>query len=58
MRMAGLIPPWTDTLPTPETWLRRCAMSVSARSLISRSDDVCDVKASVTIGASAGFTLA
>ena len=58
MRTAGLIPPCTATLPTPVTWLRRCAISVSARSLISRSEVVGEVSARVMIGASAGFTLA
>jgi hypothetical protein len=47
-----------ETRPTPEIWLSRCASSVSARSLIARSEIVSEVSASVRIGASAGFTLA
>ena len=56
MRTAGLMPPCTETWPTPVTSLSRCAIRVSARSLSSRSAIVCEVSASVTIGASAGFT--
>ena len=57
MRTAGLMPPWTETWPTPVTSLSRCAINVSAMSLSSRSAMVCEVSATVTIGASAGFTL-
>lgn len=56
MRTAGLMPPSTATRPTPETDAMRCAMSVSARSDSCRIDCVSDISASVTIGASAGFT--
>jgi hypothetical protein len=58
MRTAGRIPPSIDTWPTPVTWLSRCPIRVSARSLIWRSEIVCEVSASVTIGASAGLTFA
>ncbi len=34
MRMAGRMPPCTETRPTPVISLRRCAISVSARSLM------------------------
>ena len=57
MRTAGLMPPCTETRPTPVISLSRCASSVSARSLRLRSDTVCEVSASVMIGVSAGFTL-
>ena len=56
MRTAGRMPPCTETWPTPVTSLSRCAIIVSARSLIWRSEIVGEVSASVTIGASAGFT--
>ena len=58
MRTAGRMPPSTETWPTPVTVARRWAMSVSARSLRSRSETVSEVSASVTTAASAGFTLA
>ena len=57
MRIAGLSPPCTETWPTPVTSLRRCAIMVSARSLIWRTAMVGEVSASVITGASAGFTL-
>ena len=56
MRTAGLMPPSTDTWPTPGTELSRCVISVSARSLRLRIEMVFEVSASVMIGASAGFT--
>ena len=58
MRTAGFSPPSTETRPTPEIWLSRCASSVSAMSLIARSEIVSERSASVMTGASAGFTLA
>ena len=57
MRMAGRMLPCTVTRPTPEISLNRCASRVSATSLSARSEMVSEVIASVTIGASAGFTL-
>ena len=57
MRIAGRILPWTVTRPTPVTSLSRCASKVSAMSLSWRCEIVSEVIASVTIGASAGFTL-
>ena len=56
MRTAGRMPPWIETRPTPVTSLSRCAIMVSAMSLNCRNDWVSEVSASVTIGASAGFT--
>ncbi len=50
------MPPSMVTRPTPLISERRGASSVSARSLSTRTDAVSDVSASVTIGASAGFT--
>ena len=58
MRTAGRMPPSTETWPTPDMELKRWAIMVSARSLIARKLTVGEVSASVTIGASAGFTLA
>ncbi len=58
MRTAGRMLPCTVTRPTPDTSLSRCARSVSAMSLSARSEIVSEVIASVTMGASAGFTLA
>ena len=58
MRTAGLMPPSTETCPTPATLLSRWAISVSARSESWRSEMVGEVSASVTIGWSAGFTFA
>ena len=58
MRTAGLMPPCTETWPTPDTEARRCAISVSARSESARRGTVSEVSASVMIGASAGFSLA
>ena len=43
---------------TPVTEAKRCPMSVSARSDSVRSGMVSDVRASVMIGVSAGFSLA
>ena len=57
MRIAGRMLPCTVTRPTPVSSLSRCASSVSAMSLSARSEMVSEVIASVTIGASAGFTL-
>src|SRR5260370_37589282 len=57
MRIAGLMPPCTVTLPTPESSLSRWARRLSERSLSWRSEIVLGGSASVTIGASAGFTL-
>ena len=57
MRTAGRNPPSTVTRPTPVTSLNRWASRLSARSLSARSETVVEVSASVTIGASAGFTL-
>ena len=57
MRTAGRMPPWIETRPTPPTSASRLAISVSARSLMSRSVAVSEVSASVMIGALAGFTL-
>ena len=56
MRTAGLIPPCTETWPTPLTELSRWASRVSARSLSVRRETVSEVSATVTIGESAGFT--
>jgi hypothetical protein len=56
MRIAGRIPPCTETWPTPVTSERRGAMMVSAMSLKARRSMVCEVSASVITGASAGFT--
>ena len=58
MRTAGFNPPSTETRPTPEIWLSRCARSVSAMSLIARNEIVSERSANVITGASAGFTLA
>ena len=58
MRTAGRMPPSTATWPTPAMELRRWAIKVSARSDSWRSEMLDEVSASVTIGASAGFTLA
>ena len=58
MRTAGLMPPSTDTWPTPDTEASRCAISVSARSESARRGMVSEVSARVTIGASAGFSFA
>ena len=57
MRTAGRCPPLMLTRPTPGTWESFCARRVSARSSTFGSGSVFDVSASVTIGASAGFTL-
>ncbi len=57
MRTAGRIPPWIATLPTPDTSDSRGTITVSAMSLSARSPMVFDARASVMIGASAGFTL-
>ena len=57
MRIAGRILPCTETRPTPVSSLSRWAISVSAMSLSARTEMVSEVIASVTIGASAGFTL-
>ncbi len=57
MRIAGRMLPCTVTRPTPVSSLRRCANKVSEMSLSARSEIVSEVIASVTIGASAGFTL-
>ena len=56
MRIAGRMPPCTETWPTPVTSDSRGAMMVSARSLSVRWSMVSEVSASVTIGTSAGFT--
>ena len=56
MRIAGRMPPCTETWPTPEISDSRGAMMVSARSLRLRRSMVSEVSASVTIGTSAGFT--
>ena len=58
MRTAGFSPPSTETRPTPEIWLKRCARMVSAMSLMTRNEIVSERSASVITGASAGFTLA
>ena len=50
------MPPCTETWPTPVTSDSRGAMMVSAMSLSVRRSMVCEVSASVMIGASAGFT--
>ena len=57
MRIAGRMPPCTETWPTPVTSDSRGAMMVSAMSLSARWSMVLEVSASVMIGASAGFTL-
>ncbi len=54
----GRTPPCTDTRPTPETCESCGAISVSARSLKSRSVAVFERSVSVRIGVSAGLTLA
>ena len=56
MRIAGRMPPCTETWPTPLTSESRGAMMVSAISLSARRSIACEVSASVMIGASAGFT--
>ncbi len=56
MRIAGRMPPCTETWPTPVTSDSRGAMMVSAMSLKVRGSTVSEVSASVMIGASAGFT--
>jgi hypothetical protein len=56
MRIAGRMPPCTETWPTPVTSESRGAMMVSAMSLKARWSMVLDVSASVITGASAGFT--
>ncbi len=59
MRTAGRMPPSTETWPTPEMELSRCAISVSARSRQLRACGMLsEVSASVMIGVSAGFTFA
>ncbi len=57
MRIAGRMPPCTETRPTPGTSDSRGAMMVSARSLSARWSIFVEVSAKVMIGASAGFTL-
>jgi hypothetical protein len=56
MRIAGRMPPCTETWPTPVTSESLGAMMVSAMSLSVRKSIVSEVSASVMIGASAGFT--
>ena len=58
MRTAGRCPPASDTSPTPETWLIFCARRVFTRFCTSVSGSVSELMASVSTGASAGFTLA
>ena len=57
MRIAGRMPPSTETWPTPVTSDSRGARRLSARSLKARWSTVSEVSASVMIGVSAGFTL-
>jgi hypothetical protein len=55
---AGRCPPESVTRPTPETWLIFCASRVSTRFCTSVSGSESEVTASVSTGASAGFTFA
>ena len=58
MRTAGRWPPASVTRPTPLTWLIFCASRVLTRFCTSVSGIVSELIASVSTGASAGFTLA
>ena len=58
IRTAGRCPPASDTSPTPETWLIFCANRVLTMFCTSVSGIVAELIASVSTGASAGFTLA
>ena len=58
MRTAGRWPPASVTRPTPFTWLIFSARRVSTMLRTSVSGKVSEVTASVSTGASAGFTLA
>src|ERR1700694_3829067 len=54
MRVAGRMPPCTETWPTPVTSDSRGAMMVSAMSLSARWSMVLEVSASVMIGGASG----
>jgi hypothetical protein len=56
-RTAGCWAPPTNTCPTPETWEIFCARMVLATSNIWLSCIVLEVRATMRMGASAGFTL-
>ena len=58
MRTAGRWPPASVTRPTPDTWLILSARRVLTRFCTSGSGSSFEVMASVSTGASAGFTLA
>src|ERR1035441_8029394 len=57
MRTAGSELPPTETCPTPVTWASFCAMMVEAASHIWPRVRVAEVRASMKMGESAGFTL-
>ena len=57
IRTAGFCPPLMETSPTPGSWEIFCASAVSARSSTLESAKVSEVRASVRMGESAGFTL-
>jgi hypothetical protein len=57
MRTAGRWPPAIDTRPTPGSCEIFCAMRVSTRFCSCGSFSVPELTASVSTGASAGFTL-
>ena len=55
-RTAGCCPPPTCTCPTPETWEIFCARMVLATSKICPSGTVLELRATIMIGESDGFT--